>query len=458
MPFTTFFTTLLPDPPPPSSRPSSAQKRRRTSRFSSDDDHDDNGIPSSSNPTYRIRTQWNDDLTSTTDLTASSTVVCNLGVTDGITVWTRAITASDLTSCRPEDISPPDHLAATRTALCGISTFYKTQRLNLNITTRPASSFTAEADLTWELLLDGGISFSLGSLPLTPLTPDQSRYTWLAWIDELIHLRTSTLTSTDALTRKVDSLRRQREEVLAEHEEWIKVNRVAVERVIYKKFKEVLNGKKKKIRELSRANKALAREAQKAEEALRLLAAGNRGGNANALSTDGLATAPVSDDNETGISDADETQSPPRRTASSSSTTHKRRSPSPPPPPRASTANHPKPPAPPQPTSSTLTQPLTHGKSIFTNSSDDENAESSDADGPPALLGHLGLSAVSKSAMRRRSEGGRGGAMGAGVGRKGANASNGNGKQTTRTPSGSGASTPVRRTRSRGGAGSLDDL
>ncbi|KAI8914737.1 hypothetical protein DFJ77DRAFT_548762 [Powellomyces hirtus] len=221
-----------------------------------DDDEHDRPIP------FYVVCAWE----SVDETFPSTSPAFQVDVTNGTTLWTRKVTLGDLRPLRPEDIAEDDYLSATQAALSGLRHF-NTQRTQFTVTPS-GDAFTA--DLSWHFILQEGIKFALGQLTLTAVSGHESKYTWIQWIDELIAERTSYITRAVELEERVKELRAQKDEILKEHEEWVSTKREAVDRTIYKKFKEVLNAKKAKIRNLVKANKLLAAEAMDAQLKLEL--------------------------------------------------------------------------------------------------------------------------------------------------------------------------------------------
>ncbi|KAI8585570.1 hypothetical protein BDZ88DRAFT_432282 [Geranomyces variabilis] len=211
-------------------------------------------------PVFHVSCTWENIIASA----RPSATAFKVDVTDGNNVWSKRVTLSELRALRPEDITEDEYLAATQAALSGIKRF-KTQRTQLLIT---ATEFDAE--ISWFFVLDEGLKFALGKLALTSVSVHEARGTWMRWIDELITKRTETLERSTDLEETVADLRRQKAALVKELEEWVTTRREAVERKIYKKFKDVLNAKKAKIRNLLKANAALASEALESQRALEL--------------------------------------------------------------------------------------------------------------------------------------------------------------------------------------------
>ncbi|KAJ3152794.1 hypothetical protein HDU89_000997 [Geranomyces variabilis] len=225
-------------------------------------------------PVFHVSCTWENILVSA----RPSATAFKVDVTDGNNMWSKRVTLSELRALRPEDITEDEYLAATQAALSGIKRF-KTQRTQLLIT---ATEFDAEpaagrrrlpgykTQISWFFVLDQGLKFALGKLALTSVSVHEARGTWMRWIDELITKRTETLERSTDLEETVADLRMQKAALVKELEEWVTTRREAVERKIYKKFKDVLNAKKAKIRNLLKANAALASEALEAQRALEL--------------------------------------------------------------------------------------------------------------------------------------------------------------------------------------------
>ncbi|KND00977.1 uncharacterized protein SPPG_04075 [Spizellomyces punctatus DAOM BR117] len=212
--------------------------------------------------TLYVSCDWN----SVNSASRSTAVAFELGITDGTIVWQRAVTMADLRRCQPEDISEDDYLMATKAAFAGQSD-HKGQKTGCSVNT---GDFTAE--LSWFLILDGGIKFALGRISLPSVLKEECNAIWIKWIDELIIDRQEASDRIQKLEAKVKDLQQQRAEVLKEHDVWVKEKREKVEKTIYKKFKEVLNAKKGKIRDLMKANKELAMRIATSEEALKVAA------------------------------------------------------------------------------------------------------------------------------------------------------------------------------------------
>ncbi|KAJ3155308.1 hypothetical protein HDU86_004398 [Geranomyces michiganensis] len=195
----------------------------------------------------------------------SSVTAFKVEITDGNGVWSKRVTLAEFRALRPEGITEDEYMASTRAALSGLK-IYKGQRMQLLVTT-----FTEyEAEISWFFVLDQGLNFALGKLSLTSVSVHEARGTWMRWIDELITKRTETLERSVELEETVADLRAQKAALVTELEEWVTTRREAVERTIYKKFKDVLNAKKARIRNLLKANAALAAEALEAQRALEL--------------------------------------------------------------------------------------------------------------------------------------------------------------------------------------------
>ncbi|KAJ3181495.1 hypothetical protein HDU87_001105 [Geranomyces variabilis] len=212
-------------------------------------------------PVFHVSCTW-EDITPAN--ARPSATAFKVEVTNGNSVWSKRVTLAELRGLRPEDITEDEYLTATQAALSGIKNL-KTQRTQLLIA---ATEFDAE--ISWFFVLDQGLKFELGKLALTSVSVHEARGTWMRWIDELITKRTETLERSTELEETVVDLRAQKAALVKELEEWVTMRRETVERTIYKKFKDVLNAKKAKIRNLLQANAALASEALEAQRALEL--------------------------------------------------------------------------------------------------------------------------------------------------------------------------------------------
>ncbi|TPX72175.1 hypothetical protein SpCBS45565_g00612 [Spizellomyces sp. 'palustris'] len=181
---------------------------------------------------------------------------------------------ADLRRCQPEDIAEEDYLMATKAAFAG-QPDHKGQETGCSVNT---GDFTAEGDtISSELTFFNAkavlvFSFRLGRISLPSVLKEESNIIWMKWIDELIIDRQEASDRIKQLETKVKDLQQQRAEVLKEHDDWVREKREKVEKTIYKKFKELLNAKKAKIRDLIKANKELAIRIAKSEEVLNVAA------------------------------------------------------------------------------------------------------------------------------------------------------------------------------------------
>ncbi|KAJ3030276.1 hypothetical protein HDV00_008991 [Rhizophlyctis rosea] len=227
-------------------------------------------------PTIYVSSDWQQ----------SGDVAVEITVTDGETVWQKQVVKYELTRQKPPEFGESEYLEATRAALAGVND-PKGQETKCEVSRH---DFTAE--LSWFLIPESEVMFKLGSLDLTSLGPEATSSTWMSWIDDLTKERSGTLDRCEKLEVKVKDLQDQRNKVLKMHEEWVHEKREEIDRVVFKKFKEVLNAKKAKIRELMAANTELANRNQALEEHIKRLeteAAERRNGNSPAgrdLTTD----------------------------------------------------------------------------------------------------------------------------------------------------------------------------
>ncbi|KAJ3008617.1 hypothetical protein HKX48_008431 [Thoreauomyces humboldtii] len=229
-------------PPPPTPPPSRTFSQvAGTLASSSTDSH-------AEDKDFFLSCTWEEPSPSSSNSTAFT-----VQLTDGKAVWDRCVTLSDLRVMKPEDVDERTHVRSTRAALEG-GTRGRTREGQATACTVKAEEFRAE--------------FALGRLDLSAKSTQEARWTCGEWIRELVATRTENRERMEGLEEKVADLQVQRKDILEEHEAWVSTKREGVERTIYKKFKEVLNAKKKKIRQLIDANAALAAETLKAQQAL----------------------------------------------------------------------------------------------------------------------------------------------------------------------------------------------
>ncbi|KAJ3055809.1 hypothetical protein HK097_009113 [Rhizophlyctis rosea] len=212
--------------------------------------------PDTDEPTVYVSCDWREP---------GADIAVEITVTDGENVWQRTVAKFELIRQKPADFGETEYLEATRAALAGVHD-PKGQETKCEIN---RNDFTAE--LAWFLIPESEILFKLGSLDLTRLPPDEAPTLWMSWIDDLTKERNSTLDRCERLESKVKDLQDQRNKVLKMHEEWVHEKKEQVDRVIFKKFKEVLNTKKAKIRELMAANVEWEKKYRELEDALKLV-------------------------------------------------------------------------------------------------------------------------------------------------------------------------------------------
>ncbi|KAI8926021.1 hypothetical protein BC831DRAFT_458113 [Entophlyctis helioformis] len=117
------------------------------------------------------------------------------------------------------------------------------------------------ADMSWQLRwsvfedgLAGRVEYTLGQVELERLADLQAQLESYRFLDTLSMAHDASKTRVRGLEAKCAELLRQRDEVLTVHEEWVRRNREQADLELYKKIKDLLNAKKRKIRELHGSN------------------------------------------------------------------------------------------------------------------------------------------------------------------------------------------------------------
>ncbi|KAJ3187754.1 hypothetical protein HDU85_006147 [Gaertneriomyces sp. JEL0708] len=185
--------------------------------------------------------------------TKGSATALQLDVSDGEAAWNRTVRVDDLRRLLPQGMAESDYFATTHAALSGHPDS-RGQETECHVRT---TEFTAE--LSWYLIPNEGIRFSLGKITLTSVSHLNVKHTLMDWVDVLITHKETETDHVKQLKDKVDNLRQQKEELLKEQNHWV-TKKQEVEKMQFRKFKLVLNTKKAKIRDLMDANKRFADE------------------------------------------------------------------------------------------------------------------------------------------------------------------------------------------------------
>ncbi|KAI9105472.1 hypothetical protein DFS34DRAFT_644283 [Phlyctochytrium arcticum] len=207
--------------------------------------------------------------------------VCVITLTDGENMWRSSVKKDEMREYRPEGMTERAHIQSSRAAMAGES---NDDGQATSCTTAKVDAFNA--NISWYLVLDDGIKFLLGRKELISVSMHDLRWTWMNWLEDLVSDQSAKSIRIKNLEAKAAELQRQREEILVEHQAWVNDKRAKVDHVIYKKFKEVLNAKKAKIRDLMAANRDHAKKRVAAEEALQKIAANVNSGKQNSAGVD----------------------------------------------------------------------------------------------------------------------------------------------------------------------------
>ncbi|RIA95769.1 hypothetical protein C1645_872522 [Glomus cerebriforme] len=200
---------------------------------------------------YYVKSIWKvDSLKNLSGLDGK--IVCELIVTNCNSFWTRDVTLGDLKSVKPNNIRVEKIFCeATYAALSGLES-YENRKLSCQITINEDNN---NAEFSWNWTMDEtetssmALKFTLGTLPLYPISRSETVKMWQEWMNFFIEERNQSVINIDNYETRIDDLSETTDQMKGKIETMI-ADKDNSQKNLTGKFKKVLNKKKRKVKKI----------------------------------------------------------------------------------------------------------------------------------------------------------------------------------------------------------------